>query len=102
MRIALLSDGGNFHTARWAEYFRACGDELLLLTLEEPREMPVSTLRLGPRLPLRMLSTIAARGQARRALTDFAPDLINAHFLPNYGWLAEMLGMRPWVLSKRL
>ena len=49
MRIALLSDGSNFHTLRWAEYFHDSGDELLLLTMEEPREMPIRSLRLGPR-----------------------------------------------------
>ena len=99
MRLALLSDGSNFHTRRWMEYFIGCGDELLLLTLEEPREMPGRVMRLESRAPLRLLSTCMALPAARRALTEFAPDLINAHFLPNYGWMAEMLGLRPWALS---
>ncbi len=99
MRIALLSDGGNPHTRRWSGYFADRGDELLLLTMEEPSGMPVPHRRLGPRIRPRMLAYSLALPAARRALDGFAPDLVNAHFVPNYGWMAYLLGRRPWVMS---
>jgi L-malate glycosyltransferase len=99
MRLALLSDGANVHTRRWTGYFADRGDELLLLTLEDPSGMPVPSLRLGPRIPPKMLAYSLAVPAARRALDRFAPDLVNAHFVPNYGWMAHLLGRRPWVMS---
>ncbi len=99
MRIALLSDGRNVHTRRWAKYFQGQGDELLLLTCEAPDEMPVPARRIGPRLPVGFLNYTLAVPAARRLLARWDPDLINAHFLPNYGWMAWLCGRRPWVLS---
>jgi glycosyltransferase involved in cell wall biosynthesis len=99
VRLALLSDGRSGHTRRWAEYFGGCGDALCLITLEAPRDMPEPVHRLGPKLPLDWLSYSLAVPRARAILRDFAPDLVNAHFLPNYGWMALHLGLRPWVLS---
>ena len=99
MRIALLSDGGNVHTRRWSGYFADRGDELLLLSLEDTDGMPVPSRRLGPPLRPRMLAYTVAVPAARRALDRFEPDLVNAHFVPNYGWMAHLIGRRPWVMS---
>jgi len=99
MRLALLSDGRSPHTRRWARYFAEQGDELLLLSLEPIVEQPVPARRLGPALKPAALATTLALPAARRALDIFVPELVNAHFLPNYGWLAWLLGTRPWALS---
>ena len=61
--------------------------------------MPVPARRLGPYRPPQMLAYSLAARPARRALAEFAPDLVNAHFVPNYGWMALLAGIRPWVLS---
>ncbi len=94
-----MSDGGNVHTRRWAAYLRDQGDDVLLLTLQDPVEMPVPARRLGPYPPPQMLGYSLAARPARRALARFAPDLVNAHFVPNYGWMAMLCRVRPWVLS---
>lgn len=99
MRLALLSDGRSPHTRRWARYFADQGDELLLLSLEPIVEQPVPARRLGPALKPAALATTLSLPGVRRALSIFVPELINAHFLPNYGWQAWLLGQRPWVLS---
>jgi len=99
MKLALLSDGRSPHTRRWASYFAAQGDDVLLLSLEAIVEQPVTARRLGPRLRPAALAYTLALPTARRALARFAPDLVNAHFVPNYGWMAWLLGARPWVLS---
>ncbi|MBN2171140.1 MAG: glycosyltransferase [Candidatus Krumholzibacteriota bacterium] len=99
MRIALLSDGRNVHTARWAGYFAGQGDEVLLLTLEDPRPMPVPVRRLAAGLPAGALACTLAAPAAARILRRFRPDLVSAHFVPNYGWLAWLTGRRPWALS---
>jgi len=37
--------------------------------------------------------------EVKKIIDRFRPDVVNAHFLPNYGWMALRLGLRPWVLS---
>ncbi|MDP6418673.1 MAG: glycosyltransferase family 4 protein [Candidatus Krumholzibacteria bacterium] len=99
MKIAMLSEGGNVHTRRWVEYFHAAGDEVLLLTLEPTPSLPVRVERIGRRGKLDFLSYTLSLPRAGKILSDFSPDLVNAHFVPNYGWIAALLGRRPLVVS---
>jgi glycosyltransferase involved in cell wall biosynthesis len=41
----------------------------------------------------------AALPTIRKRADEFQPDLINAHFVPNYGVIASLLDRAPWVLS---
>jgi glycosyltransferase involved in cell wall biosynthesis len=55
---------------------------------------------LAPRswLP-RFLRYTSNLGNASRALRKFRPDVVNAHFVPNYGWMAARLGLKPLVTT---
>ena len=99
MKIAFLSDGRNVHTRRWLDYFSSRGDETLLLTMEQPEEMQGRVLRLGSVLPGTWLGCNLALPRAKRELRAFGPDLVNAHFIPNYGWIASCVAPGPWVMS---
>jgi len=100
-RLFLLGDARQVHLLRWAEYFDEAGYEVLTLTLEEPTaKYPgrVHVLHVSTALPDAVrypLAVPAARAMARR----FAPHVVNAHFVPNYGLIASKLGRDPWVLS---
>lgn len=59
-----------------------------------PLETPAVPARLPPFI--RYASAVPALS---RIVGRFAPDLLNAHFLPNYGFMAAVLGREPWVLS---
>jgi len=99
MRIALLGEGSNVHTRRWVDYFHARGDQVLWLTLEDTPPTGARVERLGRRGRLHALAYTWAWPRARRALEAFSPDLVNAHFIPNYGWMAALAGRRPLALS---
>lgn len=95
----MLGDASNRHTLRWAEYFKIKGHQVHLASLESPAptEAEISLLKtpIMPR-PFRYLSAVPA---VRRLADDIKPDLVNAHFLPNYGWLAALAGLDPLILS---
>jgi glycosyltransferase involved in cell wall biosynthesis len=47
----------------------------------------------------RFLRYTFAVPEVRGMLRAFAPEVVNAHFLPNYGWLGALAGARPLVLT---
>jgi len=94
VRIAMLSNAAVVHTRRWAEHLRGRGHDVRLWSLEagppelEARALPAAPLPGFLRYPL-------AVPALRRALRAFAPDVVDAHFVPNYGLMGALSGFRP-------
>jgi glycosyltransferase involved in cell wall biosynthesis len=98
VRIATLANAAVIHTRRWVEYFRARGHDVTLFSLE-PAPAGLSAVAL-PRAPLPdALRYPLARVALKRALEALEPDLVDAHYVPNYGLLAALCGVRPWVVT---
>jgi glycosyltransferase involved in cell wall biosynthesis len=102
VRIAVLGNADAIHTRRWAGVLAARGHETRIFSLERfaaevahpaGEGAPITVV---PGLPLpRALRYPLARGAFARALDDFAPDLVEAHFVPNYGFLGALVGRHP-------
>ncbi|HEY2955785.1 MAG TPA: glycosyltransferase [Candidatus Eisenbacteria bacterium] len=98
MKIATLANASVVHTRRWVEHFRARGHEVALWSLESgPDSLGAARLPRAP-LPGWLRYPLAAPALAR-ALASFAPDLVDAHFVPNYGLLGALSGRRPLAVS---
>jgi len=94
LKIATLSNASAEHTRRWARWFRARGHDLRVWSLETP--LPGLEAKPLPRAPLPgFLRYPLALPALRRALERFSPDLVDAHYVPNYGLLGALLGGRP-------
>jgi glycosyltransferase involved in cell wall biosynthesis len=101
VRLAFLADASLPHTQRWVRHFAGRGHDCLLVSLEPGAEIAgVHTLRLHdrPALP-RFLRYTLELPRVTAALRTFAPDVVNAHFVPNYGWLAVRAGAHPLVTT---
>ncbi|MGH7724694.1 MAG: glycosyltransferase [Candidatus Eiseniibacteriota bacterium] len=104
MRIAVLGNAAVLHTRRWADALCAHGHEARVFSLEAPP--PDAAPRVGgapitvlPALPLpRAFRYPLARGATLRALHAFEPDLVEAHYVPNYGFLATLVGRHPLAI----
>lgn len=103
MRIAVLGNADALHTRRWAAVLAGRGHAVRVFSLErppaplDPVAAPVTVI---PSLPLpRALAYPLARGGFERALTAFAPDLVEAHYVPNYGFLGALIARRPLVVQ---
>lgn len=98
MRIATLSNASVGHTRHWAGWFRARGHEVKVWSLEPPIEgLEAEHLPEWP-LPGVLRYPLAARA-LRAALARFEPDLVDAHFVPNYGLLAVLAGRHPIAMT---
>ncbi len=109
MKIALLGNAAALHTRRWARGLAAAGATVRVFSLEDPAadlawpaeqgiEAPLDIVRpTAPAWPA-ALRYPAARAAMARALDAFAPDLVEAHFVPNYGLLGALVGRGPLVV----
>ncbi|HTO91252.1 MAG TPA: glycosyltransferase [Candidatus Sulfotelmatobacter sp.] len=98
MKIATLSNASVGHTQRWVEYFRSRGHEVRVWSLEPgPVELGAFRLPCWP-LPGAVRYPLAAPA-LRSALARFEPDLVDAHYVPNYGLLGVLCGRRPLSVS---
>ncbi len=94
MRIATLANAAVGHTRRWVERLRARGHEVRVWSLERgPAELRADGLPAAP-LPGFLRYPLAAPA-LKGALARYEPDLVDAHFVPNYGLLGVLSGWRP-------
>ena len=100
MRVALLAPASVVHTQRWVSGLSARGIDVLLLT-----QHPAAEWQVPARARLRLLPFRGEKGYflnvlaARRALGEFAPDLVNSHYASGYGTLATLAARRPHLMS---
>ena len=93
MKLATLGNASVVHTRRWVEHFRARGHDVRVFSLEPGWNGDVVRL---PALPLPgALRYPLAVPRLRRELARFGPDVVDAHFVPNYGLMGALSGFRP-------
>lgn len=98
MKIAMLSNAAVIHTRRWAEHLRSRGHDVRVWSLEQgPGELGAHSLP-NPPLPGFIRYPLATPALAH-ALRSFRPDLVDAHFVPNYGMMGALSGFRPLSVS---
>jgi len=98
VRIATLSNGSVEHTRRWVAYFRSRGHEVRVWTLEPPHPELDAERLPHPPLP-GFLRYPLALPALERALGRFEPDLVDAHYVPNYGLLGALTKRHPLAVT---
>ena len=98
--MLLLGDARQVHLRRWALYFSRYGYDVLAVSLESGEDFPTAFRRIhvSETLPDAVRYPLASLA-VRRIARDFRPDVVSAHFVPNYGLIAALVSDRPWVLS---
>ena len=99
MKILFLSDAGTYHTHRWVNYFADRGHRCHLVTLDEGTKTKAEEFLLPSRALPDFLIYPLSVGRIRNIVADIQPDLINAHFVPNYGLIGARLQFHPLAIS---
>jgi glycosyltransferase involved in cell wall biosynthesis len=95
MRILMLGDARTQHLRRWADHFRTRGDTVWIGSAQDSpivdiyMPLPVKWEFVGYPLLVPVL---------KRVIERFKPDLLVAHYIPNYGLMAALSGFRPHVI----
>lgn len=99
MRIAMLANGGNVHTIRWANALTARGMEIHLFSLH------AFSSQLSARVVQHKLPVAPPLGYflnafgLKKQLGDLSPNLLHTHYASGYGTLGRLSGFHPQVLS---
>lgn len=102
MRICYFGSAKSIHLIRWAQYFRAQGDDVHLITLHPPAyDLDGVTIHYVESKLSRYMDAafLANKNHIQGLLGRIQPDLLHAHFLVNYGFYGAALGFRPLVIS---
>jgi glycosyltransferase involved in cell wall biosynthesis len=98
--MLLMGDARQVHLRRWAVFFADAGFDVLTVSLEPGDDFPGAFQRVHvPALLPGAIRYPLATVAVRRIIDRFRPDVINAHFVPNYGMIAALVCRDPWVLS---
>lgn len=100
MRLLVMADGRSIHTRRWCRFFEDEGWEVALFTLEaDPQSKTDRQFTAGHPTGIGLIDYHLALGALRRAVDSFKPDLISAHYVVSYGWLASYLKDVPTIVT---
>ncbi|QDH81242.1 glycosyltransferase family 4 protein [Echinicola soli] len=109
MRILLLSDANSIHTVRWVKGLSLLGLSIGLWSINKPNSglydglenvkiyySDLNQSRFGIIAKLKYLTLFFS---LKKAIKDFEPDLIHAHYASSFGLLGALSGFKPFLLS---
>ncbi len=95
--LCLLGDANSVHVRRWAAEMRPRGFRVSLVTA---RPEPIDGVEQRVLAPVaRSRDWLWRVGEARRHVAALAPDLVHAHYVTSYGYLAARIGRHPLVMT---
>lgn len=95
--LCLLGDANSVHLRRWAHEMQSRGWRVSVVTA---RPQPMDDVEQRVLLPVaRPTDWLWRAGAARRHVADLAPDLVHAHYVTSYGYLAARCGRHPLVMT---
>lgn len=95
--LCLLGDATSPHVQRWAREMLQRGYRVSLITA---RPVPLDGVAVRMLRPVRRSFDWLFRvRETRRHLAELAPDIVHAHYVTSYGYLAARSGRHPLVMT---
>lgn len=101
MRICYIADQTSIHTQRWLRYFAKAGHEIFLIPHSSAHIEIDGINLLGslPKLSYKSISFFSTLRKAKSIISEIKPDILHAHFVEQFGWLAALIDYHPFVLT---
>lgn len=95
--LCLLGDATSVHVRRWCAEMMARGWRVSLVTA---RPHPIDGVEQRVLAPVvRSVDWLLRVGQVREMVTALDPDIVHAHYITSYGYLAARCGRHPLVMT---
>lgn len=95
--LCLLGDANSVHVQRWVAEMRARSWRVSVVTA---RPHPIEGVRQIVLSPVTSTTDWLWRvSAARRAVSELNPDIVHAHYVTSYGYLAARSGRHPLVMT---
>lgn len=92
MKILLLADLSSPHSWRWLESLRERGTEVRAISFEKPLKESGDVIYIETFVRNKRWKYLLNSRKVKKLIKDFSPDLLNPHFISNYGLLARIAG----------
>lgn len=101
IKILYIADSTSVHTKRWIEYFLNAGHDISIITIGKKNEKlrGVTHLANFEQFSFSSPSSLWAILQTRKIIRDNNPQILHAHSVNQYGWLAALSGYHPFLLT---
>lgn len=97
LHLCLLGDGTSPHTQRWAREMLQRGYRVSLITA---RPAPLDGVDVRAIRPIRRsMEWLMRVRETRHHVRELAPDILHAHYVTSYGYLAARCGIHPLVMT---
>lgn len=97
LHLCLLGDATSPHVQRWTREMLARNYRVSVITA---RPAAIDGVEVKELTPVRRSAHWLMRvGEARRHVAALAPDILHAHYLTSYGYLAARCGRHPLVMT---
>jgi glycosyltransferase involved in cell wall biosynthesis len=97
VHLCLFGDATSPHVQRWAREMLARNYRVSLITA---RPAAIDGVEIRSLTPVRRSAEWLLRvGEARRHVATLAPDILHAHYVTSYGYLAARCGHHPLVMT---
>ncbi len=108
MKVLLLSEANSIHTKRWVEALHRRNVDIMLVSLSKPKDDFYEVLGLKCLFINEMKSEASTVGKlgylklirhVKRAVGEFRPDILHAHYASSYGLIGALAGFHPYIVS---
>ncbi len=99
MKILFLADARSIHIQRWIDFFSRRGHKVSLISLEPSENTNCEKFFIPSKIKSGFLKYFLATPKIKKIVEKLDPDIISAHFMPNYGWIGARLNRRPWAVT---
>ncbi|MDD5530288.1 MAG: glycosyltransferase family 4 protein [bacterium] len=99
MKLCVLGDASYPHARNWVNYFKSRGAEVYLISLQNSIGTSVVEHTIPSKQLPGFLKYPLSIGKIASLIKSINPDIVNAHFVPNYGFISAIIGTRPLVVS---
>jgi glycosyltransferase involved in cell wall biosynthesis len=99
-KLLVMGDARSVHIERWCRYFADVGFEVALFSLE-PCDISFSGkfYSAKSRTSIGLIKYWLATKDLLHVLDEFEPDIVNAHFIASYGWMASFCSRCPVIAT---
>ncbi len=100
-KALVLSDASSVHTWTWIEGYKSLGFKVYLLSFEEPiysTDLIEDFIKINSKFKPSFKRYFFGINKVKNYVHKINPDIIFAHFIPNYGFLSSLQGNVPFVL----
>lgn len=101
MKLCFLANANSSHTIRWVRWFVNKKHEVTVITMTPP-DKPIkgcNIIRLKRGRRLKPITFWFRIREIKKYLKRLKPDLIHAHYITTYGFMAALTGFHPVMIS---